>query len=569
MNRHLKYYFYRASILLDHYRSLTSFIIVFFSIVLLDFLFNLCSINLLGLINRILQTNGVAFSAVNMEFAPEVWLSLLGLVLGTLIIVISIASQNTPKLIDLYMHDWRSLFYIWFLVLSSIHAVVIMIFTQDLIRPGSSVLNIYLFLPVCILFAMPYIFYILRYTKTNHVIDIIYKNNLKYIQRLGSRKMRAFFEISDLKDSKVSAERIDKITEEFQRYLMECLNQLDNLLDYTGFKEPRAEVIRKMSHSIQVYVKEKPHINPNFFKITQTVRSDISFRTMVEEKQLSELEQDRIFFEVKSFRLLGNAYVLFLDRNEFDLASLCTAELTAVGKTAAECNDNPLLKALIFQFNTMMRFAIKQATRFNEARNLYNLAFHYANFVNSLANHHQIDLVKECFHYFRMYGNEIFNHAKQNYSLYFIIAVLTAELKNILINIHKKSWDIEIQGELLDQILELDTPPDMDRDEMDDSQLTNDGVRDIQISLALYYLKAGEEKFVTQIIADILEDFPYLGKDIFIQVVENTFKRLENNTPVFWEDTDRGNTNLFYTPHFEMIEPLKKLILEKIESKDL
>ena len=185
-----------------------------------------------------------------MEFAPEVWLSLLGLVLGTLIIVISIASQNTPKLIDLYMHDWRSLFYIWFLVLSSIHAVVIMIFTQDLICPGSSVLNIYLFLPVCILFAMPYIFYILRYTKTNHVIDIIHKNNLKYIQRLGSRKMRAFLEISVLKDSKVSAERIDKITEEFQRYLMECLNQLDNLLDYTGFKEPRAEVIRKMSHSI-------------------------------------------------------------------------------------------------------------------------------------------------------------------------------------------------------------------------------------------------------------------------------------------------------------------------------
>tara|TARA_B100002003_G_scaffold159379_1_gene147896 strand:+ start:110 stop:1780 length:1671 start_codon:yes stop_codon:yes gene_type:complete len=556
MNRRLKYYFYRASVLLDHYRSLTSFIIVFFSIVLLDFLFNLCSINLLGLINRILQTNGVAFSAVNMEFAPEVWLSLLGLVLGTLIIVISIASQNTPKLIDLYMHDWRSLFYIWFLVLSSIHAVVIMIFTQDLIRPGSPVLNIYLLLPVCILFSMPYIFYILRYTKANHVIDIIHKNNLKYIQRLGSGKMRDFLEI-------------DEITEEFQRYLMECLNQLDNLLDYAGFKEPRAEVIRKMSHSIQVYVKEKPHINPNFFRITQAVRSDISFRTMVEEKQLSELEQHRIFFEVKSFRLLGNAYVIFLDRNEFDLASLCAAELTAVGETAAECNDNPLLKALIFQFNTMMRFAIKQATRFNEARNLYNLAFHYANFVNSLASHHQIDLVKECFHFFRMYGNEIFNHAKQNYSLYFIIAVLTAELKNILINIHKKSWDIEIQGELLDQILELDTPPDMDRDEMDDSQLTNDGVRDIQMSLALYYFKAGEEQFVSQIIEDILEDLPYLGKDIFIQVVENTFKRLENNTPVFWEDTDRGNTNLFYTPHTEMIEPLKTLILGKIESKDL
>jgi len=553
MNHRLKYYYYRTSVLLDYSRSLISFIIVLFSIVILDSLFNLFYFN--GFISTFLHINSETFSVVDMGFAPEVWLSLLGLVLGTLIIVISIASQNTPKLIDLYMQDWKSLFYIWLLVLSSIHAVVIMIFTQGLIRPGSPILNIYLLLPVCILFSMPYIFYILRYTKSSHVINIIHNNNLRYIHRLGSKRMRAFLEI-------------DEITEKFQRYLMECLNQLDNLIDYAAFKEPRAEIIRKMSHSIQVYIQEKPKINPNFFRITQAVRSDISFRTMV-ENQFTELEQQRIFFEVKSFRLLGNAYVIFLDRNEFDLASLCASELTTVGETAAECNDNPLLKALIFQFNTFMRFAIKQAIRFNEARNLYNLAFHYANFVDSLAKHHQIESVKECFHYFRRYGNEIYNHAKQNYSLYFIIAVLTAELKRILIHIHEKSWDIEIQAELLEQILGLDTPPGINRDDRKDYQLTNDGVRDIQISLALYYLKVDEQQFVTQIVDDVLEDLQYVGKDDFLRVIENSFNRLENNTPIFWEDTDRGNTNLFYTPHAEMIDPLKTLILGKINSKNL
>ena len=177
-------------------------------------------------------------------------------------------------------------------------------------------------------------------------------------------------------------------------------------------------------------------------------------------------------------------------------------------------------------------------------------------------------LVKECFRYFKAYGNEIFNHAKQNNALYFIIAVLTAELKRILIHIHTLSWDVNVQAYLLDQILGLDTPPDIDRDDRIDYQLTNDGVRDIQISLALYYLKVDEQQFVTQIVDDVLEDLQYVGKNDFLRTIENSFNRLENNTPFFWEDTDRGNTNLFFTPHAEMIEPLKTLILEKINSKD-
>lgn len=42
------------------------------------------------------------------------------MILGTLIIVISIASQSTPKLIDLYMRNWWSLAYLWFMVLAMV-----------------------------------------------------------------------------------------------------------------------------------------------------------------------------------------------------------------------------------------------------------------------------------------------------------------------------------------------------------------------------------------------------------------------------------------------------------------
>src|SRR5882757_1678507 len=47
-----------------------------------------------------------------INYAPEVWLALLAFVFGTLIIVISIASESTPKLIDLFVKDYKSRYYI-------------------------------------------------------------------------------------------------------------------------------------------------------------------------------------------------------------------------------------------------------------------------------------------------------------------------------------------------------------------------------------------------------------------------------------------------------------------------
>ncbi|GIT72102.1 MAG: hypothetical protein Ct9H300mP28_19160 [Pseudomonadota bacterium] len=37
--------------------------------------------------------------------------------------------------------------------------------------------------------------------------------------------------------------------------------------------------------------------------------------------------------------------------------------------------------------------------------------------------------------------------------------------------------------------------------------------------------------------------------------------------PTFWEDTDRGNVNIFFTPYKDHIDGFKKLLYELVESQ--
>lgn len=55
-----------------------------------------------------------------------IWMALIALALGTLLLVISIASQSIPRLIDLYLGNRLSLLYIWFLILGAAHSLLVM-----------------------------------------------------------------------------------------------------------------------------------------------------------------------------------------------------------------------------------------------------------------------------------------------------------------------------------------------------------------------------------------------------------------------------------------------------------
>ena len=46
--------------------------------------------------------------------------------------------------------------------------------------------------------------------------------------------------------------------------------------------------------------------------------------------------------------------------------------------------------------------------------------------------------------------------------------------------------------------------------------------------------------------------------------MKNIFTQLETSGPKFWEDTDRGNLNIYYTPFKNQIKPFI-LIQEKLK----
>jgi len=497
----------------------------------------------------LLNTEGLR---IDIGFAPEVWLSVLGLTLGTLIIIISIASQNIPKLIDLYMEDWISLFFVWFLVISSSHAIFTKFYNEIwATRTSSVVLNIHFFLPISIFLTLPYIFYVLKSTQPSDVIKKIFFAQLRKIHSLGKSNTRKLLVIQHYID-------------EVQVNLFKSLSQLDNLLEYVSFKEAKAQIIQDMGTLVQHYIEVKPQLSQNFFLVSSRIRDDISFRTMM--GQFSEVERTRTFYEQKCFRLLGNTYIKLIEEKEFDLASLCCLEINRVGEVALTWGDDLLLGVIIIRFNTLLRFALKHGVKNNEARNLYNLIFHYRNFITNLVLYNKIQLAKQSFYYLRIYGTEIYRHGRISPSMYFIVDVFAAEMKEILIQVNEHGWSFDVQRELLEEMLLIDNPPDFTEGDLDRGQLLNNGVRILQIGLGLYYLRVGRLEFVYRIIADILDDLEVLGEAAFQRSIDLTCHRLELSSPNFWEDTDRGNLNLYYSPDRDQIDRFRAVLAEQMKT---
>ena len=480
---------------------------------------------------------------IDVGFAPEVWLAVIGLTLGTLIIVISIAAQNIPKITELYMHDWTSLIYVWCLVLGGAHILYVKVLADLGLHPvGSTLLNLYGLLPLAIITALPYIFYILNSIQPESVVQQIYQRQRSFMDSL--RRGQGYQ---------------PRLVRRSQAYLIAGLNQLDDLLTYVAFREPQAAIIEAMSGLLQHYIALKRDYSPYVFRLSSAVTADISFKTMFD--QFEQIEQQRSFYEQKCFRLLGNAYVRFLEENEFNLASLCGSEMCAIAHAILSSGDEDLLELIVIRFNTMLRFAIKHGSRHNEARNLYNLAFHYRRFIESLVHYRHCRIAQKSVNYLRRYGNEIYQLAQQSPALYFIVDVFAAELKKILILVNEAQWDEAMQLELLEEMLRLDNPPDLSQPQNGDRPSSKStGVRLLQMGLALFYLERQQQPLAERIVADIVEDATVLGTATFERAFLQNCARLEQAQPKFWEDTDRGNANLYYSPHIRQLPSLQFLV---------
>ena len=537
------------------YRTIISFVIVFIIMVCIDIAFYT---NFKLISNFFFKNFNVDLSnpdAIDLTFAPEIWGGVLAMVLGTLIIVIAIAAESSPKLMDLFVKDWLSLIYVWFLILASLHAVLIMFYVAPLGRASSSVLNTYIYLFLASLFTLPYIFYILLYSKTSNVVATISSIIQNFINNIKKPMIQSAMK-NDI-----------SIVGEYQKEIMGSLDQLDDLLAFTEFKETQTEIIREISQIIQLYLREKKNYDDAFFLLTDTIKSNATFRTYTEH-QYKEMAESKTFYEVKTFRLLGSAYIKMITNDRFDIASLIPAEMVDIGKTCLDVKDDVALGHVNIRFNTLFRFAIKHAYKNNEPRNLYNLAFHYANMIQEYIKSDRVDMAKYCYDKFKFYANDIYKNAESNPGLYFVVDTLTFELKKCQVLVHNKRWKDEDQLELLKMILQLDKPPGYSKDEVDKGILGgNNGTRRIQIGLALFYLSVNKINFAKAIAEDYLDDLAYFDEKTFKSNANTQCFLLSIFGPQFWEDTDRGTLNIYFAPEKDQIESFKELLFSLMDKR--
>jgi len=522
---------------IDRHRIVTTFLLTVAALTLAD----IATQQLESVLGDTSATGVIAQAAISlMDFAPEVWIGILALVLGTLVIVISIASQSTPKLIDLYMRDWISLSYVWFISLTFIHNLILQFVVGGWVigRTSSVVLSTGVFLPLSGLLAFPYIFYILGLTRPDYVIQRIHKDNLRQIQVLTQPLMKRALANS-------------RITARHQVSLFGALNQLDDLLEYLSFKEPKARIIRAIGSATRVFVRLKKDIPASFFKISAEARDDISFKTLVE--QIDSIEAARTLYSQKVFRVLGNAYQRFLELGDFDMSALCVVQITEIGKVALEEDDKPLVELTFVRFNTLLRFGIKHGTHNSEPRNLYNAIAQYGVFIRTALDQERSEYVEQGCGYLKIYGSEIYRISRSVQNFAVLVDVVAAELKDMLIATAEAGASRELQERLLNLLLQLDSVPEFDKKELQTRTIIFDRVRIVQVSLALFYLREDQQTFAQRIVSDILEDFEYLGAQPLRDAVGETTRSLELAGPTFWEDTDRGNQNIYYSPDTRLL----------------
>ena len=540
-------------VLLTRSRSLYAALIIFGVMGRADFLFRTY---LFPVYTDFLLNIGanVDWTQLDVGFAPIVWLSFFAIVLGSLTIVITFAAQNVPKLIDLYMDHWPRLLFVWWSAACLVHALSIKVLAEGGIQIiPSLVFNFHVLLAVSLVIGFPFIFSILRSTKTSNVIENLLNGSFSTINILAAKGSTG----------KISAHEHAKI----QYQLFEGLNQLIDLLVYVPFKEPKAQVIEGIGALLRHYVQLKPKIPDSFFMVDKRIHDDISFRTM--KSLMAEVEKTRTFYEQKSVRLIGNVYNVFLDTGEFDLSTLCVEQLSQVGKTAIACDDQELIDVITVRLNTHFRFALKHGQHHNEPRNLYNLVFHYGQFIGYLMEYQQVDRIKTCIGYFVFYGQQCFNAIQRAKSLAFILDVLAFEMQKLMLKIYQEKWDRELQEEMLQKFLVFDNFQDMDKNFAVQFFSQNHGIRLLHIGLALFYLNQQEDEFAEKIAKDTVQDKDLMGATLFNKTMTTIYARLQFSGPTFWEDTDRGNLNIYYTPYQDEISSFKKIQQEfLLENKE-
>lgn len=537
---------FKFVLLLSKHRILTGFFISFLVLIVLDLFFN-------GVFENF-NLEETLF-ADQIGFAPEVWLSVLSLVLGTLIIVISIASQGTPRLIDLYLNNWPSIFYIWFIVLSSVHSILYIMFAVFENRVSSGFLNSYLLLPIALLGSLPYIFFILNYSKVDNVIQVLYlqvKSRLHIVSKI----------------SKLGLLENKEVVSVMQKVVLEKINQLTALFYFVGYNESKQIVLDYLIRSLLFYAEGKKEIDSRFFFISGEIRQDLAFSNYI-EYQFQKMEKRQSFFEEKILKEVGLIYNSFLEQKNYGLASSCCAKVVEVGKYTIEKEDEIMTSLITIRINTMFRYSLKHSLNVKSTRIINNFVFQTGKLLDVIITLKKSGELFRMYDFIQIYGNELYVLSLKNKMMKFSYISLLAEVKRSIIRMNEEDWDNEIQEKLLGRMLSINSFKHSNKEAALKEREKNDKYRMIYLGLALYY--CGDKKFdlALFIVRRLLNDLERLNGNEKYDLMEYALNKLKDIPLSFWEDNDRGSFNVYYVSETDLIEPLLKLISKIINEESL
>ncbi len=498
-----------------------------------------------GLPVNLLSSIGIlSTDLINLiDYAPEAWLSLLALVFGTLIIVVSIASENTPKLIDMFVADPLARLYIWLILLSTLENVFLQLVSSEssFFIANLIVINCYMLLPFFIFLAIPYTFYILKSTKNETVIERIFNENIKAL--LSSKRLR---QTQILKNHII---------------LFETTNQLHDLLQYIQFKEPKGYIIQRLGASVRLHLSIKKSLPGSYFKLTDFHKKDISFITLSEKYE--QIEREQTFYEHKVLRVLDTTYLLLIKDSHYELASLCGSELFEIGKVACKLNDQPVLTSTIFHFNTMIRYGINDGLKTKEVRNVYNSLYHYSMLVHLFIDKREEQRVLQCCQYFYFYAKELIKLRHSSPLFVFLIEIISWQLKKFLIALYEQQSSQALQ----ESILKMFTGLYIGYQQVAARGIEHHGMRSIQMGLCLFYLDKSEDEYSDHLIESILLELSTLHVPDIRGLIDLECNFIMEHTEEFWEETDQGTRNIYYSSNKDQIELFKSLLKEKLEKQ--
>jgi hypothetical protein len=261
--------------------------------------------------------------------------------------------------------------------------------------------------------------------------------------------------------------------------------------------------------------------------------------------------------------VLGTSYLLLMKESHFDLASLCGSELYETGKTAAEIEDQEVVNTVIIHFNTLLRFGINHGLNTREIRNVYNMIIHYSQLVNLFIKKREEQRVVQCSRHLGFYAAEVGKLSVSEPLFVFLIETFAIELKKILISLHIHNFSREQQIIILRMFNELSS--EKRKRFADDQWVFDNGLRLIQISLCLFYMNRKEETFTDLTVASMLKDLDGLTKEQAIMVFTQDCERLKEEREDFWEETDRGSANIYYSPHKIELPGFREYLFSRIE----